>query len=444
MVEYNLSRLGIDALNPMQEVVLQECRKNHNLVLLSPTGSGKTLAYMLAIAECGTVVESAGVPGKVNNPQVLILVPSRELAIQTCEVACKLYQGLRCYACHGGRPAMDEHRAMREMHPDVIVGTPGRISDHIGKGNFSTDDIGMLIIDEFDKSLELGFQDQMNEIVTMLPNVRRRILLSATDNPDIPHFVGADNVRRLDFLSSDDYGSRIRQWILRSPQKDKLQILSDLLRCHGEETSMVFLGFRDAVARVADYLDRMGFTVSAFHGGMEQKDREKALFRFQSGAANILVCTDLAGRGLDITDVDNVIHYHLPANIETLIHRNGRTARWDRVGQSFLLVGPTEHVPEFLSGEYETAELPRNLPAPPVSRWTVLYIGRGKKDKINKVDIVGFLAKVGGLERGQMGMVKVFPSWSFAAVERKAARSVINKVKGQKIKGQKTIIEPIK
>ena len=338
---------------------------------------------------------------------------------------------------------MDEHRVMRELCPDVIVGTPGRVLDHIAKGNFDTAGIGLLVIDEFDKSLELGFHRQMQDILSVLPGVRRRILLSATDSPDIPDFVGVDNVCKLDFTGGDDYEGRIRQWVGRSPQKDKLRTLSDLLCCHGQETSMVFLGFRDAVGRVAEYLGGMGFTVSAFHGGMEQRDRERALFRFQCGASNILVCTDLAGRGLDIEGVDNIVHYHLPVNRETLVHRNGRTARWDREGQSFLIVGPEERVPDF-AGDWDEALVSGRVAVPSKSRWEVLYIGRGKRDKVNRVDVVGFLCKTGGLEREQLGMVKVFPSWCFAAVERSAVRDVLNRVRGQKIKGQKTIVEPIK
>ena len=423
----------------MQEEMLSSCRRYDNVVLLSPTGSGKTLAYLLALS-VGKDIQAGG--GAF--PSVLILVPSRELAVQTRDVATKLYRDLKVFACYGGRAAMEEHRVIREMHPDIIVGTPGRVLDHIGKGNFATDGIGMLVIDEFDKSLELGFRKQMQDILIMLPNVRRRILLSATDNADIPDFVGIDNVHKLDFTGGDDYEGRIRQWVVRSPQKDKLRTLSDLLCCHAQETSMVFLGFRDAVGRVADWLSGMGFTVSAFHGGMEQKDRERALFKFECGAANILVCTDLAGRGLDISGVDNIIHYHLPVNKETLVHRNGRTARWDKEGNSFLITGPEETVPDFVGDDREEVVLPGHVAVPAKSRWEVLYIGRGKKDKVNKVDVVGFLSKIGGLQREQLGMVRVFPSWSFAAVERRAVRDVLAKVRGQKIKGQKTIIEPIK
>ena len=438
MTEYDLSRLGIESLNAMQEEMLSVCRKCDNVVLLSPTGSGKTLAYLLAISVGKDILA-----GDCAFPSVLILVPSRELAVQTRDVAARLYRDLKVFACYGGRAAMDEHRVMRELCPDVIVGTPGRVLDHIAKGNFDTAGIGLLVIDEFDKSLELGFHRQMQDILSVLPGVRRRILLSATDSPDIPDFVGIDNVCKLDFTGGDDYEGRIRQWVVRSPQKDKLRTLSDLLCCHGQETSMVFLGFRDAVGRVAEYLGGMGFTVSAFHGGMEQRDRERALFRFQCGASNILVCTDLAGRGLDIEGVDNIVHYHLPVNRETLVHRNGRTARWDREGQSFLIVGPEERVPDF-AGDWDEALVSGRVAVPSKSRWEVLYIGRGKRDKVNKVDVVGFLCKTGGLEREQLGMVKVFPSWSFAAVERRAVRDVLNRVRGQKIKGQKTIVEPIK
>ena len=412
----------------MQQEMLQVSRRYKNIVLLSPTGSGKTLAYLVS---CNM------------DEGVLVLVPSRELAMQTRDVAAKLYPELKAYACYGGRAAMDEHRQMREIKPTLIAGTPGRVLDHLEKGNICAESIHTLVIDEFDKSLELGFQQQMREIVSMLANVERRILLSATDNEKIPEFVGVGEMssaqgelKKLNFLEKDDYEGRIEQFYVKSPEKDKLRTLEALLRSRPEETWMVFLGFRDAVSRVADFLRDTGFSISAFHGGMEQRDRERALFRFKSGAANVLVCTDLAGRGLDIDGVDNIVHYHLPLNEETLIHRNGRTARWDKVGRSYLLVGPEERVPEC-----SELILPSRLPAVAPSKWEVLYIGKGKKDKVNKVDVVGFLSKTGGLSRDELGMVSVFPGWCFAAVSRKCIKSLMQKIKGQKIKGMKTIFE---
>ena len=434
---YDLHSLGIEHLNPMQEEMLAEVRRHDSLVLLSPTGSGKTLGYMLPVLE-------AMQPGL--HPTVLVLVPSRELAIQTQGVATRLCRDAKAYACYGGRPAMDEHRAMRSLSPQLIIGTPGRILDHLQKGNFESQGIGTLVIDEFDKSLELGFRQQMADIMAMLPSVRKRILLSATDSPEIPSFVGAGKVHRMNYLADTDtdYSDRISQYLLRSPEKDKLETLGRLLCSLGSTPSMVFLNYREAVDRVYQFLQKVGFCVSAFHGAMEQKDRERALFRFQSGCANVLVSTDLAARGLDIADVGNIIHYHLPMNSEAYIHRNGRTARWDRAGASYLILGPEENIDKL---DCLTGIIPMEVPDSyqvPSSRWETLYIGRGKKDKVNKVDIVGFLCKTGGLERDQLGMVTVFPHWSFAAVDRTCIRSLMARIGGQKIKGQKTIIEPIR
>ena len=434
---YDLNALGIEALNPMQEEMLDGVRKHDSLVLLSPTGSGKTLGYMLPVVEA---MQPASVP------TVLVLVPSRELAIQTQGVATRLCRDTKAYACYGGRPAMDEHRAMRSLSPQMVIGTPGRVLDHLQKCNFDSSQIDTLVIDEFDKSLELGFRQQMADILALLPSVRKRILLSATDSPEIPSFVGAGRVHRMDYLADTDadYADRISQYLLRSPEKDKLETLGRLLCSLGSTPSIVFLNYREAVDRVYQFLHKAGFCVSAFHGAMEQKDRERALFRFQSGCANVLVSTDLAARGLDIADVQNIIHYHLPMNSEAYIHRNGRTARWDRQGASYLILGPEETLDKLdcLTDMVEM-EVPSTYNVPS-SRWETLYIGRGKKDKVNKVDIVGFLSKTGGLSREQLGMVTVFPQWSFAAVERTCVPLLMARIKGQKIKGQKTIIEPIR
>lgn len=434
---YDLHALGIEALNPMQEEMLGQARRHDSLVLLSPTGSGKTLGYMLPVVEAMQAGDA---------PTVLVLVPSRELAIQTQSVAMQLCRDARPYACYGGRPAMDEHRAMRNLSPRMVIGTPGRVLDHLKKENFPSQGIDTLVIDEFDKSLELGFRQQMADILALLPSVKKRILLSATDSPEIPAFVGVERVHRMDYLADTDtdYADRIRQYIVKSADKDKLETLGRLLCSLGSSPSIVFLNYREAVDRVYQFLRKAGFCVSAFHGAMEQKDRERALFRFQSGCANVLVSTDLAARGLDIAEVENIIHYHLPMNSEAYIHRNGRTARWDRAGASYLILGPEENVDKL-----DCLSDVSILPVPdayqvPSSRWETLYIGRGKKDKINKVDIVGFLSKTGGLEREQLGMVTVFPHWSFAAVDRTCIRQLMSRIEGQKIKGQKTIIEPIR
>ncbi|MCR5179796.1 MAG: DEAD/DEAH box helicase [Bacteroidaceae bacterium] len=434
----------------MQEETIAAYRKHRQLVLLSPTGSGKTLAYLLPLVEelsRNVSDATANSPSSSDSkwPQALVLVPSRELASQTVDVVRAMKCGLRAMACYGGRPAMDEHRTMREVQPHIIVATPGRAADHLRKDNFDGEAVTTLIIDEFDKSLELGFQDEMSAVLQLLPRVQRRFLLSATDSEQIPAFAG-EGFFKLDFTDpADDVAEandRLTLHLLRSPEKDKLKTLRDLL-CHlGDESSMVFVNYRESVERVANYLRQEGFSVSAFHGGMEQRDRERALYRFAGGAALTLVSTDLAARGLDIDDVRHIIHYHLPQNADAFTHRNGRTARWDKEGEAWLILGPEEETtPDFASA----TPLPLNrlhTSAPvPKPRWTSLYIGKGRKDKINKVDIVGFLSKIGGLQREELGRVDVGDHWAYAAVARQRADEVLRRVKGMKIKGVKTLIE---
>ena len=442
-----LYHLGIEALNAMQQETIAAYRRNRQLVLLSPTGSGKTLAYLLPLAEelhaTASENSSGGNMKETLWPRVLVLVPSRELASQTVDVIKAMKCGLRAVACYGGRAAMDEHRVLREVQPHIVVATPGRAADHLRKQNIDGTAVGILVIDEFDKSLELGFQAEMEEVLSMLPRVNRRFLLSATDNEQIPAFVGAA-FEKLDFTDQMSDGSqqndKLTIHLVRSPEKDKLQTLRELL-CHlGAESSMVFVNYRESVERVANFLRKEGFSVSAFHGGMEQRDRERALYRFAGGSALTLISTDLAARGLDIDDVRHIIHYHLPLNDDAFTHRNGRTARWDREGDAWVIVGPeeefTQPVPSMTEG------MPKGQGgAVPLPLWTTLYIGKGKKDKINKVDIVGFLSKVGGLQRDELGRIDVGDHWAYAAVARQKADDVLVRVRGNKIKGVKTLIE---
>lgn len=436
-----LQHLGIAALNAMQQETTEAYRRHRQLVLLSPTGSGKTLAYLLPLVEELQKNASSANPW----PRALVLVPSRELASQTVEVVRSMKCGVRALACYGGRPAMDEHRVLREVQPDILVCTPGRAADHLRKCNVDGSCVRTLIIDEFDKSLELGFHDEMSEVIGLLPNLNRRFLLSATDSEQIPDFVG-DAFRKLDFTEPELSGTesdKLSIHLVHSPEKDKLQTLRTLL-CHlGAESSMVFVNYRESVERVAQYLRQEGFAVSAFHGGMEQRDRERALFRFAQGSALTLVSTDLASRGLDISDVRHIIHYHLPLNDEAFTHRNGRTARWDRVGEAWIILGPEEQVKWTLDSSVQTdfSPLADSCLSIPKPRYTSLYLGKGRKDKINRVDIVGFLSKVGGLQREELGRVDVGDHWAYAAVAREKADEVLARVRTQKIKGIKTIIE---
>lgn len=439
MIDKILNKLGIE-LNDMQQDALRAIQHgNQDVVVLSPTGSGKTLAYLLPLSQ---LVDAAD-----DEPQAIVVTPGRELALQSSTVLKNMGSGLRAMACYGGRSTMDEHRVLRQVRPQIIFGTPGRLNDHLDKGNFSPYHIKYLVIDEFDKCLEMGFQDEMSRLVKSLPGLRRHFLLSATESEEIPRFVHMGKVEKLDYrMDEEQVPERVHIYKVMSPEKDKLESLSLLLRSLGDTSTIVFLNYRDSVERTNRYLADQGFSTAFFHGGLEQKEREASLYRFSNGSANILVSTDLASRGLDIPDIDNIIHYHIPESEDGYIHRVGRTARWEAQGRAFFLLGPEEHIPEYVDAEVEDYEIPavEELPAPAKPKMATLYIGKGKKDKISKGDILGFLCKKGGLQSSEIGKIDVNDRYAYAAVARPKLRSVLQKVKGEKIKGIKTIVEEVR
>lgn len=433
-----LTKLHINELNDMQNDAFDAILHTGNdVIILSPTGSGKTLAYLLPVSQLADA--------QSDNVQVLVIVPGRELALQSDTVLKNMGSGLRSCGCYGGRPAMEEHKTLKQVKPQVVFGTPGRLNDHIDKENISPYGIRYVVIDEFDKCLEMGFHDEMARLMKKLPGVRRRILLSATDAEQIPNFVHLARAEKLDYLIEEEQVTeRIRLYEVNSPSKDKLDSLNQLLRSFGDSSSIVFLNYRDSVERTADYLRRSGFSASHFHGGMEQKQREDALYKFSNGSSNIFVSTDLASRGLDIPDIDNIVHYHLPQSEDGYIHRVGRTARWESEGRAFFLLGPDEYIPEFVEGDVETFDIPDNLPQPAMPKMATIYIGKGKKDKISKGDIVGYLCKKGGLEPNEIGRIDVKDRYTYAAVTRQKVSQVLKLTRGEKIKGIKTIVEIVK
>ena len=433
-----LEKLGITELSDMQrEAGNAILRGRQDVVVLSPTGSGKTLAYLLPLVQL--------VDAQSDQVQALVVVPGRELAQQSDRVLRDMGSGLRSAACYGGRTAMEEHRKLKDIRPQIVFGTPGRLNDHLDKENISPYGVRYLVIDEFDKCLEMGFHDEMARLLKKLPGIRRRILLSATDAEQIPDFVQMGRVQRLDYLMEEEQvPDRVTLYEVKSPIKDKLETLKSLLLDMGNQQSIVFLNYRESVMRVDEFLRRQGFVTSAFHGGMEQKQREDALYKFSNGSANILVCTDLASRGLDIPDIQNIIHYHLPMNEQELVHRVGRTARWDKEGRAFFLVGSEEHIPEFAGGDVVSYVFSCDTMTPSLPKMATLYIGKGKKDKISKGDIAGFLCKKGGLEPAEIGRIDVMDRYAYVAVSLPKLQQVLKLTRGEKIKGVKTVIEPVK
>ncbi len=432
MIKKILQTLNIEALNAMQIASVEAISKNKNIILLSPTGSGKTLAFLLPVL---TSLEKDN-----NKVQTMVITPSRELALQIEDVFKSMNTGLKVSCCYGGHKMSVEKNNLLEP-PAILVGTPGRILDHITRNNFATEGIHTLILDEFDKSLELGFQTEMASIIETLHGVKKRILTSATKALEIPVFTGITEPFIIDYLNESQVVQGLRCNIVRSDHKDKLSTLFQLL-CHlGGEQTLVFCNHREAAQRVSDSLTDSLVVNEYFHGGLEQHIRERVLGKFRNGSCNILVCTDLASRGLDIPEIKHVIHYHLPPNEEGYIHRNGRTARMNAEGDSYLILSADETVPTYIKEELNIITLPDTRILPVKPQWGTLYIGKGKKDKLNKVDIVGFLMQKGNLKKEEIGLIEVKDFFSYVAVKQNKIRELLRVIRDEKIKNKKTVIE---
>lgn len=438
-VDTKLRQMGITEFNDMQKAVSDRILNTEsNLMVLSPTGSGKTLAYMLPLLE---QADSSS-----DSLQVLVVVPGRELAQQSANVMKSLGSGFRGMACYGGRPTMDEHRVLRELKPQVVFATPGRINDHIDKGNLSASTIRVLVIDEFDKCMEMGFHEEMSSLISKLRPDVRKILLSATRAEELDSQTIVDSsFDTIDFLDNDaPVSGRISLYAVHTAGKDKLPELHDLLLSFGQESSIVFLNYRESVERVAGFLSESGFVVSAYHGGLDQRAREDALYKFANGSANILVSTNLGSRGLDIPEVDNIVNYHLPETDDEYIHRLGRTARWKKSGRGFFLLSSGEQLPAAFTGKVADYEIPQSSVEVPVPKMGTIYIGKGKRDKISKGDVVGFLCKNGGIQGKDIGRIDVRDRYTYVAVGRKVLDRVVALANGQKIKGIKTVVEHVR
>jgi superfamily II DNA/RNA helicase len=430
MIHKALDNLKITALNEMQNAALAADAKR-DLILLSPTGSGKTLGFLLPVLK--------SLHADVNMVQVLIMVPSRELALQIEQVFRAIGSGFKVNCCYGGHSTKIEKNNLSQP-PAVLIGTPGRIAHHMRQENFNPDAIHTLVLDEFDKSLEFGFQTDMAIIIRQLEHLGRRILTSATRMDEIPGFTGVKEPIVLDFLKNKTSAPDIKIKIVNSPAADKLDTLFSLICKIGNKATLVFCNHREAVDRISDLLWNRGIIHDIFHGGMEQEDRERSLLKFRNGTHQLLITTDLASRGLDIPEIEYIVHYQLPHNEEAFTHRNGRTARMHAKGTSYLILSEDEKL-DYLKGKQEVEELPEKLSLPEITPWATLYIAAGKKDKINKVDIVGLLLQKGELAKDELGLIEVLDNTSYAAVKRKQIEKVVNRLKGEKIKNKKVKIE---
>ncbi|ESU18476.1 dbpA protein [Flavobacterium cauense R2A-7] len=427
-----LLNLGIESLNEMQEMAQDAILNDPNVLLLSPTGSGKTLAFLLPIFEM--------LQPEVNGVQCLIIVPSRELGLQIQQVWKQMTVDYKVNVCYGGHNIETEIKNLSNP-PAILIGTPGRIADHIDRETFKTDTIQTLVLDEFDKSLQLGFHEQMSYIIARLPKLNKRVLVSATSDIEIPKYTRVVNPTVLDFVPTDKENLNLSMNMVVSKEKDKIGSLFQLLCSLNSESAIIFCNHRDVAERISDTLNEKGIYATYYHGGMDQDERERALIQFRNGSVTYLVTTDLAARGLDIPEMNHVIHYHLPAKEEEFTHRNGRTARMLASGTAYIIVHESEKKMEYIDYQMPVlnVENAKSLPKPP--EFKTIYISGGKKNKLNKIDIVGFFSQKGKLEKGDLGLIEVKDFVSFAAVKFKKVNELLRNIKDEKMKGKKFKIE---
>ncbi|MGV3590025.1 MAG: DEAD/DEAH box helicase [Adhaeribacter sp.] len=425
MLKQALEKLNITDLNPMQEAALATATA-HDMVLLAPTGSGKTLGFLLPLL----ARLQANEPGM----QALVLVPARELALQVAQVFRQMGTGFGVKCFYGGHATRTERSSLTNL-PAVLIGTPGRIAFHLREGNISGSTIHTLVLDEFDKSLEFGFEADMEYIIRQLPHVQRRLLTSATAMRQIPAFTKLQNPVTVNFLQDIPSAPDLEVKAVSVADNDKAATLFRLLCKLGNTPTLVFCNQRDAVEELSSYLTHKRLAHGIFHGGLEQPDRERALLKFRNGTYHLLLSTDLAARGLDIPEIENVIHYEL-TTAETYLHRNGRTARMQAKGTAYVLLQPGEK-PDYLPAALPTETLPVRPVLPPPSPWETLYLSAGKKDKISKGDVAGFLLQKGYLQKTELGLIDVQDYVTFAAVSRVKADALVQKLGNEKLKNKK-------
>lgn len=425
-----LEKLNIFQLNEMQEESLSVIKSTTNTIILSPTGTGKTLAFLLPLIE--------RLDPECNEVQALILVPSRELAIQIEQVIRNMGTGYKVNAVYGGR-AMSKDKIELKHTPAIVVGTPGRMSDHFLQERFSTDDIKTLVLDEFDKSLEIGFEDEMKEVIAELNHLNRRILTSATQGVKIPKFVRLDNPVVINYLKEGSSKLAIKTVV--SPSEKKLNTLFELLQHVGNDPGIIFCNLKDSIQDVSDFLNRKRISHGCFHGGMEQKDRERSLIKFRNGTFNVLLATDLAARGIDIPEMKYIIHYQLPYKSDEFTHRNGRTARVNAKGTAYVLKWEKESLPDFIKNT-KNADISKKVPLKS-NYWQTLFVSGGRKDKISKGDIAGLFFKQGNLNKDQLGVIELKQDCTFVAVPASEANDLVSSLNNSRLKKKKVRISII-
>lgn len=419
-------RLGIKRPNAMQEAVWASTASR--LIVLSPTGTGKTAAFGAAV-----VRRLAAPSGCV---QAVVLAPTRELVLQIFEVVRKIAAGYKATALYG-KHAMSDEVASLSVVPDIIIATPGRLLDHLTRHTVDLSKASILVIDEYDKALEMGFRDEMAKICRRMTSVKSVILTSATQLREKPDFIDLKGAETIDFSAGNSPKVRTHVARVESPARDKMQTLIDLLHSLPNGKVIVFVNHRDSAERVFSRLKSEGLPVGLYHGGLEQIDRERAVIQLENASKPIMIATDIAARGLDIDAVGSVIHYHLPITAETWTHRNGRTARVDATGNVFIITSEADSIPDYVvwDADYNPTA---HSDDPIRPSGATLHINAGRKEKVSRGDIVGFLINNLGLEASRIGKIDLRDHAAYVAVPRESLPTLaalpVTKIKGKKVR----------
>jgi len=425
VIENIKKRFGFESLTPMQTQVA-DCNAD-TLILISPTGSGKTIAFAVSI------LKRLDAPG--HGVQAVVIAPSRELVLQIYEVIRPIASGYKTVPLYGGHSMQDEVKSLSVI-PDIVIATPGRLLDHIERRQLDLGGVSVLVIDEYDKALELGFADEMKKCVKAMDRPRYVVLTSATELKEEPSYLDLSRAERIVAQGSAGPRGRIQTVHIESPARDKLDILVDLLRSMDDGKVIVFVNHRESAERVWSYLRDAGLPAGLYHGGIDQQQREQAVDLLNNGTTPILVSTDLGSRGLDIDSVQSVIHYHMPLSSESMTHRNGRTARMGASGTVYYITSEGDDVPEYVVWDREY--MPSGASSDPIRPHSAtLYFGSGKKEKISRGDIAGYLIANGGLSPDEVGKIVVRDHNSLAAVPAGKVDGVMAAISGAPLKGKK-------
>lgn len=424
---------GVEKLNTMQEATLAS--PSSRLILIAPTGSGKTLAFGMRILR--------RLGEHDNKLQAIVIAPSRELVMQIAQVMRMIARGYKIVELYGGHPMPDEVASLSPM-PEILVATPGRFLDHLQRGTLQIEKSPrILVLDEYDKALQLGFEKEMKKIVSRLGTPSEIVMTSATRMAEIPAYLNLKNPEVIESETGKDNRGRLETVTVESFSRDKLDTLVALLKSlPADEKSIVFVNHRESAERVYQRLKKEHIAAVLYHGALDQQQRAIAVDIFANGSAPIMVATDLAARGLDIESVNSVIHYHMPIDEETWIHRNGRTARQQASGTVYVITSEADNIAEYVKADRPLQPKPEAERIRP--RLASLYFAAGKKEKISKGDIAGFLMANTDLKPGNIGKITVHDHYAVAAVPSNLVRELASSLNAYKLKGKKVRITQIK